>query len=118
VLEILVFAIRSSPFEERLATTEKATRTNTSRITRLVRARSDRNSGISFAVRNNFLNTTVSGRHCARLDPNHREFVSKADIDPRYLIRPHYLVPVRANISPTLPRRSTGPAQISKPRVR
>jgi hypothetical protein len=41
VLEILVFAIRSPPFEERLAAAEKATRTNTSRITRPARARSD-----------------------------------------------------------------------------
>jgi hypothetical protein len=44
VLEILVFAIRSPPFEERLAA-EKATRTNTSRITRPARTRSDRNGG-------------------------------------------------------------------------
>ena len=73
MLEILVFAIRSPPFEERLATTEKATRTNTSRITRRTRARSDINSGICFAVRNDRLNRTVSGRHLAPFDPNHRD---------------------------------------------
>jgi len=44
-------------------------------------------------VRNNCPNVTVGGRHRARLDPTIEieEFVSKADIGPRYLIRSHYL---------------------------
>jgi hypothetical protein len=70
-------------------------------------------------VRNNCLNVTVSGRHRARLDPTIEieEFVSKADIDPRYLIRSHYLFPIRATISPTPPRPSTRPARISSEHV-
>ena len=39
--------------------------------------------------------------------------MSKADIDPRYLIRSHYLFPIRANISPTPPPPSRRPARIS-----
>jgi hypothetical protein len=56
-----------------------------------------------------------SGRHRARPDPtiDIEEFVSKADIDPRYLIRSHYLLPIRANINPTPPRPSTMAAPIS-----